>query len=217
MRIARVEDSRPVPVPSRAAARSRPLHARDRIAQPPPRRRLVKVKRARFAPVLRQRHRHQLPVRRRHVPIDRRRPLRVERVHIQHHALGREICDRAQGDEHRLLRGRLEFQQEQSPLAPAQRKIIRRRCIQQTTEPVFDPRPCRSLAERRSRLLVLRLAPALHGGVRRILKPLIILRDLDAVILVNDRLASRPDRRSRDGRRQFREHHREHKQRGETR
>ena len=110
--IARVENPGAVRVPRRAAAARRILHARNFVRPPLTRGRVVNVERAVLAALLRKRHRHQLAVPRRHEPVNRHAAVRRELVRIEHHRFVREVARRFERDEHRLLRGRLELEQE---------------------------------------------------------------------------------------------------------
>ena len=72
-----------------------------------------------------------------------------------------------------------------------QPRIIRRRFVVKILQLLRDARAHRQLVEIRPRVGVLLRRPRHHRRLLRLLQPLIVIRDLDAVILVHHRLARR--------------------------
>ena len=186
VRIARVINAAPVRVPRHAPAAGGILHARNHVAQFPARGRLEEMQRAILAPVFGERHRDELPVTRGHEPVHRRRAVGVIAVGIKHRPLvvRPAALERAQRDQRRLLRRRLEPQREHCPRAGDQAGVIRRSLFVKFLQLLRQQFAHRQLVQMVAGEFVLRLRPRAHRRVGGILQPLKIIRHLHAVIFV---------------------------------
>ena len=187
LRVAGVVDAGAVGRPGRAAAPGREAGAGDDLAQRFPGARLEEIERSILAPALRHRHRDLAAVEGRDVPVDGQRTLPPAYVRIHHHPLARGIVGRLQGDEQRLLQGRLVLQGEERPGAVLDVVVARGRLRVQGLQPIAQRGPAGQRVEMGAGRPVLGFHPGPHLGARRVFEPAVVLDDGDAVVGIGRR------------------------------